>query len=99
MLMCPVLAFRSRSKFAYSTRQLYERSEAHVETQPHFGPGLPGSKTDRRRRYQPTAIYHLVESLRRRGVDVATRSGPWRAMARALARPGRNRVPILPIVT
>ena len=70
-----------------------------METQPHAGSGLPNSKTDRRRRYQPTAVYGLVESLRRRGVDVATRSGPWRVMARALGRPGRNRLPILPIVT
>jgi len=69
-----------------------------VETQ-DSGVALPDSTTDRRRRYQPMAIYHLVESMRRRGVDVATRSGPWRAMARALQRPGRNRIPVLPIVT
>jgi hypothetical protein len=54
---------------------------------------------DRRRRYQPTAIYELAESLRRQGVDLATRSGPWRAIARALDRQGRDRLPILPIVT
>jgi hypothetical protein len=54
---------------------------------------------ERRRRYQPAAIYHLAESLRQQGVDLATRSGPWRAVARALARPGRNRSLILPIVT
>ena len=57
------------------------------------------SRTDRRRRYEPTAVYHLAESLRRRGVDLASRSGPWRAIGRALRRPGRNRVPVLPIVT
>jgi len=57
------------------------------------------SRTDRRRRYEPTAVYHLAESLRRRGVDLASRSGPWRAMGRALRRPGRNRIPVLPIVT
>lgn len=61
--------------------------------------GAAGSTTDRRRRYQPTAIYRLAESLRNRGVDLATRSGPWRAVAWALQRPGRNRVPVLPIVT
>ena len=54
---------------------------------------------DRRRRYEPTHIYGLLESLRRQGMDLATNSGPWRVMARALHRPGRNRVPVLPIVT
>ena len=58
-----------------------------------------GQGPDRRRRYQPTAIYALAESLTRQGVNLATRSGPWRAVARALHRPGRNRIPILPIVT
>jgi hypothetical protein len=57
------------------------------------------STTERRQRYEPTAVYHLAESLRKRGVDLATRSGPWRAMGRALRRPGRNRTPVLPIVT
>ena len=61
--------------------------------------GAGGSKADRRRRYQPTAAYHLAESLRRRGIDFATRSGPWRVIARALNRPGRNRISVLPIVT
>ena len=58
-----------------------------------------GSQTDRRRRYQPVAIYTLADSLRRQGIDLAKRSGPWRAIGRALQRPGRNRTPILPIVT
>lgn len=61
--------------------------------------GASSHKTERRRRYEPTAVYHLAESLRRRGVDLATRSGPWRAVSRALRRPGRNRIPVLPIVT
>jgi len=61
--------------------------------------GAGGSKADRRRRYQPAAAYHLAESLRRRGIDLATRSGPWRVIARALNRPGRNRISVLPIVT
>ena len=55
--------------------------------------------TERRRRYQPAAIYHLIESLHRRGVDLATSSGPWRAIAHTLQRPGRKGLPILPIVT
>ena len=58
-----------------------------------------GSTTERRRRYQPAAIYHVADSLRRQGIDLATRSGPWRVVARALQRPGRNRLPIVPIVT
>ena len=57
------------------------------------------STTDRRRRYEPKAVYHLADSLRRRGVDLASRAGPWRAIGRALRRPGRNRIPVLPIVT
>jgi hypothetical protein len=61
--------------------------------------GAGGSEPDRRRRYEPAAAYHLAESLRRRGVDLATRSGPWRVIARALNRPGRNRISVLPIVT
>jgi hypothetical protein len=55
--------------------------------------------TDRRRRYEPAAIYHLIDSLHRRGVDLATSSGPWRAIAQALQRPGRKGLPVLPIVT
>ena len=57
------------------------------------------SATDRRTRYQPAAIYHLADTLRKQGIDLATRSGPWRAVARSLQRPGRNRIPVLPIVT
>jgi hypothetical protein len=61
--------------------------------------GESGSTTERRTRYQPAAIYHLADSLRRQGIDLATRSGPWRAVARALQRPGRDRIRVLPIVT
>ena len=63
------------------------------------GKGNTGLTNDRRRRYQPAAIYQLAESLRRQGVDLTARSGPWRAVGRALKRPGRNRIPVLPIVT
>jgi hypothetical protein len=55
--------------------------------------------TERRTRYQPAAIYDLMDSLHRRGVDLATSSGPWRVIAHALKRPGREGVPFLPIVT
>jgi hypothetical protein len=64
-----------------------------------FDRNLSGAATERRRRYEPKAIYQLAESLRRQGMDLAKSSGPWRAVARALERPGRNRVPVLPIVT
>ena len=57
------------------------------------------SNTDRRRRYEPRAVYQLAESLRQRGVDRARRAGPWRAVGRSLRRPGRNGVGFLPIVT
>ena len=59
----------------------------------------PQSAGERRKRYQPSAIYHLADSMRRQGIDLAKSSGPWRAVAAALQRPGRNRVPIVPIVT
>lgn len=66
-------------------------------------PGSPqhaeAQRAERRRRYQPTAIYHLAESLRHQGIDLATRSGPWRAVTRALRRPVRNLQSGLPIVT
>ena len=55
--------------------------------------------TERRQRYQPSAIYELIDSLHRRGVDLATSSGPWRAIAYALQRPGRHGEPLLPVVT
>jgi hypothetical protein len=55
--------------------------------------------SDRRRRYEPKAAYALAESLRRQGMDLATNSGPWRVIARALKRPSRDRGAILPIVT
>jgi hypothetical protein len=57
------------------------------------------SNRERRQRYQPSAIYQLAESLRRQGIDLAKRPGPWRVVARALKRPGRNSIPVLPIVT
>lgn len=54
---------------------------------------------DRRRRYQPWAVYHLAESLRQRGVDLAKRTGPWQAVGQSLRRPGRNGLELIPIVT
>ena len=54
---------------------------------------------ERRQRYQPAAIYDVVDSLRRRGVDLATSSGPWRAISYALQRPGRMGLAALPVVT
>ncbi|MDF2775812.1 MAG: hypothetical protein K0S86_5313 [Geminicoccaceae bacterium] len=58
-----------------------------------------GGVAERRRRYQPRAVYVLAESLRQRGIDFAKRGGPWRTMARALPRPGRNGLAFMPIVT
>lgn len=59
----------------------------------------PAGDSDRRQRYQPRAIYEMAETLRRQGIDLATRSGPWRAVARHLSRPGRLGMAVLPIVT
>lgn len=58
-----------------------------------------GVDVERRRRYQPWAVYTLAESLRQRGVDLAKRAGPWQVVSRRLRRPGRNGLPVLPIVT
>ena len=57
------------------------------------------SRTERRRRYEPRAMYALAEQLHRRGIEFVTSSGPWRAVAQALSRPGRARQTFLPIVT
>jgi hypothetical protein len=58
-----------------------------------------GEQIERRCRYQPKAMYEMAEQLRRQGVDFVRSSGPWRAVARALSRPGRARQAVLPIVT
>ena len=59
----------------------------------------PGTRPERRQRYQPKAMYQMADQLRRQGVEFVTSSGPWRAVARALGRPGRASQPVLPIVT
>ena len=56
-------------------------------------------RPERRRRYEPKAMYELADQLHRRGIEFVTSSGPWRAVAQALARPGRARQSFLPIVT
>ena len=53
----------------------------------------------RRRRYQPTAAYALVEGVKREGVGLDDVPGPWRVGARSLPRPGRNDLPVIPLVT
>lgn len=59
----------------------------------------PGTRPERRQRYQPRAMYEMADQLRRQGVEFVTTSGPWRAVARALGRPGRASQAVLPIVT
>jgi hypothetical protein len=54
---------------------------------------------ERRRRYEPAAAYALAASLRRRGIDLASGTGPWRVVARHLGRAGRHGLGVLPIVT
>ena len=58
-----------------------------------------GTLPERRRRYQPKAMYAMADQLRRQGVEFVTSSGPWRAVAGVLARPGRASQSMLPIVT
>ena len=51
------------------------------------------------RRYEPTAVYALANALKREGVDLHGRGGPWRPTRRVLRRPGRNAERAVPIVT
>ena len=44
----------------------------------------------RTRRYEPTPVYELADKLKREGIDLHTRHGPWRPVRRLLRRPGRN---------
>jgi len=52
-----------------------------------------------RLRYEPTVVYHLAERAKSRGIDLAAADGPWQARERRLARPGRNSLHAIPIVT
>lgn len=56
-------------------------------------------RPERRRRYQPRAMYEMADQLRRQGVEFMTSRGPWKAVAQALSRPGRASQTVLPIVT
>lgn len=53
----------------------------------------------RTRRYEPTAVFALANTLKREGVDLHNVRGPWRPIRRALRRPGRNAERAVPIVT
>jgi hypothetical protein len=53
----------------------------------------------RKRRYEPTLVYAVADSLKREGVDLHRLPGPWRPIRRALRRPGRKGDPAVPIVT
>jgi hypothetical protein len=55
----------------------------------------------RRSRYEPTVVYYLAEQAKASGVDLgqAEAEGPWRVGARTLARPGRNSLDTIPVVT
>ena len=53
----------------------------------------------RTRRYEPTAVYALADTLKREGVDLHNLPGPWRPIRRALQRPGRNAERALPLIT
>lgn len=50
-------------------------------------------------RYEPTVVYHLAERAKARGVDLAGADGPWQVRQRRLARPGRNSLHMIPVVT
>lgn len=61
--------------------------------------GKHSSAQFRPRRYAPTSVYALAEHLNRRGLELDTVRGPWSAIRRPLARPGRNADSAIPIVT
>lgn len=51
------------------------------------------------RRYEPAVLYELAERLKRAGLELDRIRGPWRAVWRALRRPGRNAEQAIPVVT
>ena len=69
-----------------------ESSESAPSRRPHSGQAHT-------RRYEPTAVYALANTLKREGVDLHGLPGPWRPIRRALRRPGRNAERAVPIVT
>ena len=75
------------------------QSSRHRSVSPASTRGRNARATERRQRYRPTAVLELADSLKRQGVDLASRAGPWRAVERPLLRPGRNQLGVLPIVT
>jgi hypothetical protein len=50
-------------------------------------------------RYEPTVVYYLAEKAKESGVELEQVEGPWRSGELALARPGRNSLHAIPIVT
>ena len=50
-------------------------------------------------RYEPIVVYMLAEQARSNGVDLEQAQGPWRPAERALARPGRKSLEVIPIIT
>lgn len=55
--------------------------------------------TQRRRRYEPRAVYELAARLKKQGLQLAQARGPWRAQRLELGRRGRNLLRFIPFVT
>jgi hypothetical protein len=49
-------------------------------------------------RYEPSFLHSVVDQVRWRGIDLATRRGPWTVGARWLQSPGRGGLPVIPLV-
>ena len=49
--------------------------------------------------YEPQAVYHLAEHVKRRGVDLGSAIGPWRAARRRVRKPGRTSAHAIPVIT
>jgi hypothetical protein len=50
-------------------------------------------------RYEPIVVYMLAEQARSSGVDLDQAPGPWRPAERALPRPGRKSLDVIPVIT
>jgi hypothetical protein len=56
-------------------------------------------RSGERPRYEPSAVYHLAQDVKSRGVDLGSALGPWRAAKRHIRRKGRVSLHEVPIVT
>ncbi|HEX2637370.1 MAG TPA: hypothetical protein VHL81_09575 [Gemmatimonadales bacterium] len=56
-------------------------------------------RSGERPRYEASAVYHLAQDVKSRGVDLGSALGPWRAGKRHIRRRGRASLHEVPVVT